>query len=283
MIEADKGIEGVRAMLRGYRDGYDTPQVLHRVLGLTPEAFDMRFDGYVRKRFAAAMAAIEPGDGKRPVSGAFTDAVKRGTALLQADLGDSARAELLRAEALFPEYARRQMDRPGSSPATIRGRAISMRQPPSWRRSRHNRRPQRNRTSSRRRSDCRSETPRERSRRWTASPGSRRTMYRCTDVSPNLRIRPEPSHAPCRSEGQSSPLPPRIGSRPEYQLARAAAARLATRQAHVTRFCRCSNRRPASKRRRHFSSKSRADHRPPPDHRTGEDFAVTLTSSPSPT
>ena len=103
MIEAEHGIEAVRAMLRGYADGLDTPGVLQRVLAITPAAFDAHFDVWLRARFATALAAIDPSDGRHPPTGEYLTLVRSGTALLAAARGDSARVVLMRAQQIFPD------------------------------------------------------------------------------------------------------------------------------------------------------------------------------------
>ena len=105
MIESQKGASALVEMLTAYRDGLDTPAVFARVLGATPEAFDARFDAWVRAKFAGPLRAILPSDGKSAPGGAFVSAVRDGIALIERKQLDSARTALLRAQTLFPEYA----------------------------------------------------------------------------------------------------------------------------------------------------------------------------------
>jgi tetratricopeptide (TPR) repeat protein len=105
MIERDRGRAALVAILKGYRDGLDTPAVLRSVLGLTPEALDARFTTWLRERFAGPLAAIAPWDGKSPAGGEFIAALRAGRELLEQQRLDEARAALERAAALFPEYA----------------------------------------------------------------------------------------------------------------------------------------------------------------------------------
>jgi tetratricopeptide (TPR) repeat protein len=105
MIESQFGAKALTDLLLAYRDGLGTPQAFARVLKLTPEQLDRRFDGWVRGRFAAAFKAIAPADSGKPIGGAFVEAMRRGAAYVAAKQADSARAALERAEALFPEYA----------------------------------------------------------------------------------------------------------------------------------------------------------------------------------
>ena len=105
MIESQKGASALVEMLTAYRDGLDTPAVFARVLGATPEAFDARFDAWVRAKFAGPLRAILPSDGKSAPGGAFVSAMRDGIALIERKQLDSARTALLRAQTLFPEYA----------------------------------------------------------------------------------------------------------------------------------------------------------------------------------
>ena len=105
MIESEKGIGAIVGMLTAYRDGLETPQVFARVLKETPGAFDTRFDAWMRVKFAMPLRAIAPSDGKGEMKGAFVAMLTAGNALLGKGQLDSARATLLRAQALFPDYA----------------------------------------------------------------------------------------------------------------------------------------------------------------------------------
>ncbi|MGH7524156.1 MAG: tetratricopeptide repeat protein [Gemmatimonadales bacterium] len=103
MIEGEDGIAGIRAMLTAYAEGFDTPAVLQRVLGLTRDAFDQHFDQWLRSRFASALAVIDSSDGTRGATGAYVTMVHRGAALIKSGQIDSARTVLRRAQQLFPE------------------------------------------------------------------------------------------------------------------------------------------------------------------------------------
>jgi tetratricopeptide (TPR) repeat protein len=103
MIEAQFGSRALVDMLTAYRDGASTPEVFSRVLKLTPQQLDTRFEAWLRARFAVPLRSIEAGD-KEP-GGAFVSAMRSGIALLDAGNTDSARVVLTRAQALFPEYA----------------------------------------------------------------------------------------------------------------------------------------------------------------------------------
>ena len=105
MIEKEFGANALKSMLVAYRDGATTPQVFERVLKLTPQQVDAKFDAYVRARFASPLRAIVAGDSGMAVRGDFVMAMRSGADFLQKKQADSARAALERAEALFPDYA----------------------------------------------------------------------------------------------------------------------------------------------------------------------------------
>lgn len=103
MIEAQFGASALVDMLGAYRDGLATPQVFARVLRVTPEQLDARFDSWLRAKFAVPLRAVASGVSAQ--GGAFVDAMRSGIALVDAGSTDSARTVLLRAQALFPQYA----------------------------------------------------------------------------------------------------------------------------------------------------------------------------------
>jgi cellulose synthase operon protein C len=105
MIEQQFGAKALVDMLRAYRDGASTTQVFSRVLQLTPEQLDARFDAWLRARFATPLAAISPADSGKDLSGDFVTAMRAGARLVAAKQADSARAVLERAQAMFPDYA----------------------------------------------------------------------------------------------------------------------------------------------------------------------------------
>ncbi len=100
MIEATRGAGAIGAMLRGYRDGWDTPTVFRRVLDAEPERFDREFDRWFRDRFGDRLAATA-GEGGGP----FRRELEAGLELMAAGRMEDARGPLERAKALFPEYA----------------------------------------------------------------------------------------------------------------------------------------------------------------------------------
>jgi len=105
MIASQKGPSALVDMLTAYRDGLDTRAVVTRVLGVTPEQLDRQFDTWLRGRFAAAFRAIAPGGDKGAPSGEFVTTMRAAIASLEQHRTDSANAQFLRAQALFPEYA----------------------------------------------------------------------------------------------------------------------------------------------------------------------------------
>ncbi|MES2177570.1 MAG: hypothetical protein V4550_06860 [Gemmatimonadota bacterium] len=105
MIEQMRGSGAIVDILKAYRDGADTPGVFAKVLGMKPDSLDKQFDTWLRAKFATPILSIAPNDGKKPMSGAFVETVRAAVALVEADKPDSARAMLLKAQAMFPEYA----------------------------------------------------------------------------------------------------------------------------------------------------------------------------------
>jgi tetratricopeptide (TPR) repeat protein len=89
--------------LRGFGDGLDLGAVLQRVLSMTPDAFDRHFDGWLRARFAKALAAIDSSDGRHPPTGPYITLVEEGRRLLAGGQPDSGRQLLRRAQEIFPD------------------------------------------------------------------------------------------------------------------------------------------------------------------------------------
>jgi tetratricopeptide (TPR) repeat protein len=124
LIEGRWGLEGVLAMLEGYRQGKSTEQVFRDVLGQSPEVFDRAFEEYVGRRFSQrirAVATVDPPDGadfhgggagdidllrslvlREP--GHFPYRMALGKALYEAGSLAEAERELREALRLFPEY-----------------------------------------------------------------------------------------------------------------------------------------------------------------------------------
>ena len=105
MIEAQFGRKALVDMLTAYRDGLATPAVFARVLKVTPEQMDTRFDGWLRARFAAPLRSIAPADSGKDLSGPFVTAMREGARHVAAKRPDSARVALERAQSMFPDYA----------------------------------------------------------------------------------------------------------------------------------------------------------------------------------
>ena len=105
MIASQKGPSALVDMLTAYRDGLDTRAVVSRVLGMTADQLDLQFDTWLRRKFATAFRSIEPSGDRAALSGEFVTAMRQGIASLEQHQTDSAQAQLLRAQALFPEYA----------------------------------------------------------------------------------------------------------------------------------------------------------------------------------
>ncbi len=92
------------ALLAAYRDGAAPAEAMRRVTGADLPALDARFDAYVRRRFAGALAAV----GRPDAPGAaapFARAMAEGSAHAAAGRADDAAAAFERAKAMFPEYA----------------------------------------------------------------------------------------------------------------------------------------------------------------------------------
>jgi cytochrome c-type biogenesis protein CcmH/NrfG len=105
MIEAQFGQKALVDMLLAYKEGLATPAVFARVLKLSPEQLDARFDGWLRTRFAAPLGAITVTDSGKSIGGELVTAMRAGAAYVARKQADSARVVLERAEALFPDYA----------------------------------------------------------------------------------------------------------------------------------------------------------------------------------
>ena len=118
MIAAQFGEKALVDMLRAYRAGQGTEQVIRSVLRMDLAAFDGAFDGYMRRRFGHALAALgeePPQISARTSSRAlvaraaarprdFGLQLATGRALLQRGDTVASIAQLERARALFPEY-----------------------------------------------------------------------------------------------------------------------------------------------------------------------------------
>ena len=96
MIARDFGERALMEMLRGYRAGQSTEQVVRRVLRMDLATLDKRFDTYLRERFGRAITAVQDRSYQR--------AVTEGRTLLQRGNAAGAVIALQRARAMFPEY-----------------------------------------------------------------------------------------------------------------------------------------------------------------------------------
>lgn len=105
LIEQEHGEAALGALLRAYAEGLDTPAAFQRVLRQTPEEFDARFDRYLRERFRVGLAGLDGWSGEGPIEGGFVAALIRGRQLVANGQLNEGRAELERAQQLFPEYA----------------------------------------------------------------------------------------------------------------------------------------------------------------------------------
>jgi tetratricopeptide (TPR) repeat protein len=104
MIETEKGIGAIRAMLAAWGQGLDTPAVVERVLGLKADAFNQHFDSWLRTRFATPLASVDSSDGVKPVTGKYEKTMAHALELRDAGANDSARVVLDSAARLFPGY-----------------------------------------------------------------------------------------------------------------------------------------------------------------------------------
>ena len=112
LIERDFGPRAIVDMLNGYKSGATTEQVFQRVLKMSPEAFDAKFDGYLKERFGKLLAVIEPKDVRGDnaprapaVDGEYTASLSRGIAAFEMKQYDQAIPALEKAKSLFPEDA----------------------------------------------------------------------------------------------------------------------------------------------------------------------------------
>lgn len=118
LIEREWGFGAIRRMLTAFRDGATSGQAIERVLGMSPEAFDRRFDEYFKQRFAGALVALGEAEEDGPPR-SVSEAVRRadrgqnsfraqllaGGMLYEAGQAAEAVAYLERAAQLFPGYA----------------------------------------------------------------------------------------------------------------------------------------------------------------------------------
>ena len=120
-IETRWGLQAIRDMLRGYRDGRATPELMENLLDTSMDELDRDFDAYFRQRFAGPLKALEPPvnspgipsspqtieDWTRVVRenpGNFPARLALGIMLFQEERLEEAEEHLRAAVGLFPEY-----------------------------------------------------------------------------------------------------------------------------------------------------------------------------------
>jgi tetratricopeptide (TPR) repeat protein len=98
-IEESYGIDAIRAMLTGFGEIMTMEKVLAEVLGVTTDAFDTAFDGYLRSRFATGLNAVAADESD------FESLWRAGADNLAAGNLDAAVSALEAAKDLFPGFA----------------------------------------------------------------------------------------------------------------------------------------------------------------------------------
>ena len=94
LLARDWGEQVFVDMLRAYRDGFSTEQVVRRVLRTDPQGLDRRFEAYMKERFGTVLPLLET----------YEQQVDSARDLLRDDNHAAAIAVLQRAKAAFPEY-----------------------------------------------------------------------------------------------------------------------------------------------------------------------------------
>ena len=109
MFEARAGIEGIRAMLAGYREGRDTEALVQAVLELDAAGLDAAFDDWMRERYGTALEAMAtaPADGDTGPGGAYVQGLRTAWAALEAGEVAAAERAFLEAWRVFPTDAGR--------------------------------------------------------------------------------------------------------------------------------------------------------------------------------
>ena len=120
-IESRWGLQVIRDMLRGYRDGRVTSELMESLLDISMDDLDRDFDEYFKARFAGPLKALEPpvnspGIPENPQTiedwtrvvrenpGSFPARLALGITLLQQERLEEAEVHLRAATGLFPEY-----------------------------------------------------------------------------------------------------------------------------------------------------------------------------------
>lgn len=119
-VEEEWGGDAAGRLLEGYGGGETTDELLRRVLGASPGAFDRRFDRWLRERFAGPLDAVGPGTAERGAGAGsrarlearvseepddFEARLRLGALLREAGELDAAGRHLEAALRLFPAYA----------------------------------------------------------------------------------------------------------------------------------------------------------------------------------
>ncbi|MES3032509.1 MAG: tetratricopeptide repeat protein [Gemmatimonadota bacterium] len=114
MLEEQKGIAGLRAMLAGYRAGGRTPDVMRQVYGVEPAVLDSTFDRWFRTRFAREFASVRAetrggpdGASQVELAGPLRDALTAAAAAVERKQWPQAVRAAQSAVTLFPEHAER--------------------------------------------------------------------------------------------------------------------------------------------------------------------------------
>jgi len=106
MIETTRGFDAVLAMLAGYRDGLETPEVVERALGTTLAGLDGELRDYIETRFAPTLAALgDPDAGAPPGPDTFAGVLTAAAEAHRQGRTEEAMRVLERADDVFPEYA----------------------------------------------------------------------------------------------------------------------------------------------------------------------------------
>ncbi len=112
MLEEQKGMAGIRALLNGYRVGQRTPQLMQQVYGLDSAALDRTFDRWFRTKFAREFAAVRgevrtgaDGEPITELAGPLRDALTAAATAMQQKQWPQVVAAAQRAVTLFPEWA----------------------------------------------------------------------------------------------------------------------------------------------------------------------------------
>ena len=111
MLEERKGMDGIRALLAGYRSGGRTPQLLQQVYGMESAALDSAFDHWFRTKFAREFAAVRgevkagpDGEPRTELAGPLRDALTVASAAAERKDWPQVVQSAQRAVTLFPSF-----------------------------------------------------------------------------------------------------------------------------------------------------------------------------------